>query len=1174
MIALLAALLLAAPAASAPRALLSPGGPTWLGVLTPASHPRVLQGRCLVMVDPDDGSLWVEQTDIDVPGEEPPISVVRRWSADGWRTSLDDRLVETAAGVAIQLMDETWTASTARVRDQGVAWPIGTLFAGEGLDVERTSEGWAVTRGGLAETYDADGWLLTRRYPSGATLRHTRQDGKLKEVESSDGRHLQVFHDAAGNVSLIVAGEGVEVYYDYVDGALRAVSSSAQGRTRHIYGEDGQLKGMLWPDGSGVNIRRDERGRVISLTGPGPLRQNLTWTEQGLRADASSGGALQVVRRQREGGQLQEAVTDGSGRSVRTTWTPDGASSWEDPRGTTWLLDRDDAGRLVALTGPGGATWRFGYGENGLTLLIDPAGGRWTYRRDAGGHTVAVVDPTGREVGYPRDSNGRITAVNRGASTTRIQRDLRGQVIGLQSSDGARTAIRRDALGRVVGVVDPSGNELKLSNHRGAQAGSLSNREQHLWSLRFDALGRPTRLEGPGKGALVIRRSALGRATWIGDKAGDGTRYGYRSDGRLTLFEDALGAATGLLYDPSGRLRALRRADLTEIEIDRDAAGEITALRSGKVEITIPRTTLGRPLSAGPLRWTWDTLGRLTGVLGEGLQLLLDRGGDGAVKALTLGDDEIVFSRDAAGRVIGAEREGETLRLERSSSGLVTLIALNEDPPVTLDRDSRGLITVVTESGRTWRVLRDGEGHPLRWIAPDGTPLSGPRDREGRPTLVRYPDGTLARIKWAPDKVEWSLEDADGYLLATRLVELDALGRPARVDEDDHTTWIRRDALGRVVARESEEGTWSRTEDIVANTADGSLVTLDEAGLPAEVRPPFGPEAWGIAHESLSYMRDALGRVVTLMGDALDLHLSWDAAGRLVSVTEPSGEGWRIEWDLLGRPAAFQDPDGEWTILSYHDTGLLSWRSEADGLVDVVHADGWGWLLSGSLPRLLVADESGDPRAWGYQGLESLGWSPAGFPAQEWGVPLSWSGALNLFSGGPLLDAAGAWDPASGSWLDRPLLFPWTAPPEPTGQLAAVDGTATPWWDPGVLPPTSPWSDPLALLVTLGELEPALEGDWLVVDPEAPPLGWLPAAAARPAPPLCPPAGALPLDMSGLPLVALAVRSSLSPTAPITSDSIVDALSAVEFGELEPLPFLGRGLRDERPWWPSSAPLK
>ena len=464
--------------------------------------------------------------------------------------------------------------------------------------------------------------------------------------------------------------------------------------------------------------------------------------------------------------------------------------------------------------------------------------------------------------------------------------------------------------------------------------------------------------------------------------------------------------------------------------------------------------------------------------------------------------------------------------------------------------------------------MRDAEGRALRWTGPGGDTLSGTWDPEGVPELIRYSEGVLARRQCDGRRDHWLISETGGRLIIDRRLERDALGRVSAI-EDRGITRLYRDALGALSAvEEMGRGTWSKTPGRI-ESSDGSLTLYDTSGRPIKARAPAEAMAWGLSG-ALEYLMDLAGRLVTVAGDAGRARGDLDGLGRPITVDGPAGRV-DVHWDWLGRPDAIQGPSGRRRLV-FGASRLLSW-TESDQTIDVLHEPGWGYVLSGHPAEMIVTDESGHPRAIGRR-LEAVAFSPTGAPRQACSLPIGWAGALSLFEGGPLLDAGGAWDPIAGVWIDGGRHSPWARRPPPTGQWPEVDGVSAPWWDPDWWAPTGAWRDPLALMVAMGELDPVLEGEWLSTSGEPPPLGWLPAAAATPDAPLCPPLGALPLDLRGQPLASMAIRSALPPSQPIDSEAILRALVEPVFAEEEPLNFAGATDAKRRPWLPDAALLR
>ena len=352
-----------------------------------------------------------------------------------------------------------------------------------------------------------------------------------------------------------------------------------------------------------------------------------------------------------------------------------------------------------------------------------------------------------------------------------------------------------------------------------------------------------------------------------------------------------------------------------------------------------------------------------------------------------------------------------------------------------------------------------------------------------------------------------------------------------------------------MVALETGGGAWSWVPGQIEGPGD-ILVLLDEQGAPLEASPPDGPAAWGVATETLGYIFDEQGRIESLLGDLENLQLFHDGLGRLIQVGPSPEESWFLEWDPYGRLARIQPPGGHLVSLFYGIEGLLGWEDET-GFTTLLEAPDGGWILNGPRPAELMTDETGSVRVewFGGNDPEILYWTPLGFAQGVSRSPIGRGQSWTLFPGGPILSGEGAWDPISGSWTTRDWVPAWWTHEEHPGQWPVLDGSANPWWNPEPWLPQSPWRNPLELLVQLGSIEPALEGNWTRLEDDTPPTGWLPSSAASRPPPLCPPADAIPLEAGTL--GSALVRAATSPIHPVDTSLLLDAILQADFSDLE-----------------------
>lgn len=1034
----------------------------------------------MVVVDPHTGQLFVEKE---------VLGLTHRW------------------------VDGQWTF--------GLEGPL-TLAEGEvvatGLDPLEEG-GWERVGPHRRIVYDTAGLPIRVEGDEGALNYHWDDIG-LSRIEDDLGTTWHLRYDAGDHLAVIQRTGGDLVDFEYRNDVLIAWAGPDRVRTRYLYDDEGRLRGMLWVDGSRVHIQRDDEGRVTHIRGPGTWQQSYRWTESGVVVRDPLGLPTTISVKDES-----VAVTDPVGRSARMLYNDGQLAGWTDPRGMETRLERTASGRISAVDSPWG-TWRLGWNSEGIASITDPGGARWGVERDTAGRVVAMRAPDGRSLRWDRDSKGRIDAVGRGGATpVTLERDLDGRVVTITSPRGAVTRLRRNANGEVASIMDAAGNETFLPKWTKGRPAQILTRRGALWSVVYDLLGRVRSVDGPRGRQVELSRNLAGLSTAIGEAT-----LSRRTDGAITRVVDSTDAVWGVVYDIAGRPRAARRPDGSQLEFTWSLLGEKVSVGDIKVQ----RNLAGKPLSDGTFAWDWDLAGRLSGVTLPTGRVQLPRDSTGKVREVRMGPGRgWAVTWDSSGRTSAFVRGGARVLLTRNPDGLITGLG-----DLSLQRDERGVVFRKTHDNRTWRALIDPEGLASRWTGPDGQSVSVDRDVTGTLSLVRFPDGTMVRRDWSPGWTGLTMERPDGEVVLDRRIELDDQGRMRGLQErgvlGDLDRTVHRDPSGEIVALEEALGAWTWTGGQL-ESPDGALVRFDDDGVPIEATPPLGPMAWNVGAEVLTYIPGEDGCIDTIAGEGGSWRLHHDTLGRLVELESSDGR-WRIEWDLFGRPSRISGPDGVVDLLFDH-RDLLGWVTDEER-VELVGSPEWGWSLYSKLGEsVLTVDDEGAPRLHlvAAEVETALRWTPTGFPREELGLPLGPQGTWLLMPGGPLLDGGGAWDPVSGARTCSSMRAqPW---PE-------LDGTASPSWDPEPWMPTTVWTDPLRLLLILDELDPLLDEPMLEVWEEAPPLGWMPSAAATPAPPLAPEWGSLPVDLD--PVTALLLRRSLAPVRPPSDDELLDAILGPE----------------------------
>ncbi len=1136
---------------ASPGPLLGPDGPLWLGPLGPDTPGILARGRDTVVVDPRTGELWVERTEAALSGPGPETAVRRVYRQGAWHWTTDDRLVESPEGAVLHLVEEDLTLSPRRPRPtEQHAWPLGTELTAEGTTALRVEDGWAVSRAGLEERYDPGGWLVSREGPRGTTLHHEREEGRMEAIHRGGGPRLELLHDPEGRISVIRRPDGSERYVEHDDAGLRAAGGLGR-RTRYVTDEEGRLVSITWPDDSRLRIAWDSSGRITSLAGPGPRRETYTWTDEGVEVRNGPGAPLRLTWTD-EGYEIR----DPAGRTCRARTAGGRLLGWEDPAGQQVLLARSEDGLLREVHAQG--TWRLRWRQGRIYDLIDPAGGQWLLERNGTGDVQALIDPDGRRLGLARDPQGRVRTVQRGALPWRFERDARGRLVRLQSPTGAVSSFSWGALGADLTAEDPSGQTIGLEGLGTAEV-ELTSRLGETWTIAYDVLGRPTRIHDPSGAVVELRRNSLGRLASLAAGEGVEVTYGWRGDGLPSRLTDPVGTITMLRYDLAGRLVGLERPDGTLLEVTLDPRGEVVAVVQGEQTWPLRRDARGHPTELGGVRWAWDLVGRWLGWSAGGTGVELVRSGAGVVRRVApVGTTPIDLDRDAAGRVSRVRTGEQTWALERDPAGNLRSLRDPEGREVVVARDDRGLPALLTWAERKRRILRDAAGNAVRWTASTGAALSTAHGPGGRPGTAHLPDGSLVRWTLSLGRTLLELLDPAGRIRLSRELAYDGRGRPVRVTEDEVSEVRHWDPLGELVVVDGAEEAWSWLPDRLEGPA-GQVVILDADNRPLEAVPPVGPTAWGVAREHLAYVVGEGGAIEGLTGDRETLvELRHDALGHPVQVLQPDGTTWELTWDPFGRPVRLTGPEGGERHLGFGPLGLLGWTEEETATEVLTDGSGAWALVDGDATVTVLADETGSPRLVLRPDEDPLPvrWGHTGMPDLDPGIPLGWGGTWSLFPGGPLLDGAGAWDPVSGTRTAPAWRPPWWTRDRTPEDWPRIDGTATPAWDPSVWAPRSPFSDPLELLVRLGELD--VQIDPAALEPPVPPLPWLPSAAGTPAPPLSDRRAA------GDPQVELLIEAVRPPVEPLTS---ADVLAAVLAPEWEGLPDAGGLLTPGEDLW-------
>ena len=647
-------------------------------------------------------------------------------------------------------------------------------------------------------------------------------------------------------------------------------------------------------------------------------------------------------------------MSDTEGVSVSLTYGENSTTIQEDISGKKMYLNYDSAGRLVGISDDNDRQTTFTYDENNhLVALTSPIGETIHYTYDAAHRITGEANSQGTFVTNEYDEAGRVirqTDAIGGVMTLAYAVAEDGMTVTITDANGATKQAAVDGEGRIVKVVNENGGSTSYTYDDDDNLVCEKDSYGNCIFKEYDTNGNLVKVTDTGNLTTTMTYDAKGNVTSITNAGGQTARYTYNAQNQPVTTTDFSGTVTTYEYNEAGQL-------VKQVE---EGLGSITYTYENGMIASVTdymgNTTYSTYDGAGNLIQTVDALGNKTAYT-------YDKAGRMLSTTDSLGNTT-KYTYDCNGNVLTVtDAQGNITAYAYDRAGRQTGITYADGSTMTYEYDAMGYTTGVTfPDGTKNTYICDASGNVVKEIMADGTEFSytydllnrkiSETDKEGRTvTYEYYPNGNPHKITYPDSTYElytynnkWKVAVYTNTAGYTTSYEYDAMSNlTMERDALGNTYHYEYDAWGRLVKETDPNGnsttyTYDANSNCISKTdALGTNVHMEYDALNRMVRAYMKSESG--EEYNIDYSYDALGRVISVtdeMGNISQMH--YDELGNVVSITDAKGITTAVsEYDTMGRVTSTTDALGLTTTYSYDIMGnLLQAVEKLNGQADRV----------------------------------------------------------------------------------------------------------------------------------------------------------------------------------------------------------------------------------------------
>lgn len=346
-------------------------------------------------VNPANGNLVYQETDVNIPGRGPEVSLTRTFNSKkssfkglfgyGWITNLEPCIVDSGSG-PITFIDEDNTRHIFGEKIGGGYEAAGGVY----LDlVKNNDETYTITEtDGTKTNFNKNGKIdsIVDTNDNKTTFVYDTSR-KLTKIQDASGREMTVTYNTNGYVSSVTDPANHTTSYEYdSSGNLTKVTNPEGKATTFSYDTDHNITGITDARSTKTTVDYDTSDRVSSMSRPITINGTTETNKMTYSYDTTN---------------LVTSVTDGEGKRIDYTTNPNGnvVQVIENPI--------DSANKVVT---------KFNYdNNNNVTKVVDANSNKengtaaYVYTYDEKGNITGVELPENQNATFEYDSQNNLT---------------------------------------------------------------------------------------------------------------------------------------------------------------------------------------------------------------------------------------------------------------------------------------------------------------------------------------------------------------------------------------------------------------------------------------------------------------------------------------------------------------------------------------------------------------------------------------------------------------------------------------------------------------------------------------------------------------------------------------------------------------------------------------------